>query len=167
MSELRSYMLQVKVVVSVSLILTSSGIYIQYENISNVVTSILEWGHGEEAKRERESNRELNHYSNVINDSPICMRWTINHSQVSVTDRRLAFSVANRMNFDNINGIPLFFPALIHCAACVCAWMCVCVALSAGCRCPFGYQTIAKICSPIYRGGKKQGGQKRRREGRA
>lgn len=81
---------------------------------------------GEEVKRERESNRELNHYSNIINDSPICMRWTINHSQVSVTDRRLAFSAANRMNFDNINGIPLFFPALIHCAACVCAWMCVC-----------------------------------------
>lgn len=37
------------------------------------------------------------------------MCWTINHSQVNVTDRSLAFSAANRMNFDNINGILLFF----------------------------------------------------------
>lgn len=37
------------------------------------------------------------------------MCWTINHSQVNVTDRRLAFSAANRMNFDNINSIPLSF----------------------------------------------------------
>lgn len=36
------------------------------------------------------------------------MWWTINHSQVKVTDRRLAFHAANRMNFDNINSIPLF-----------------------------------------------------------
>lgn len=44
------------------------------------------------------------------------MCWSINHSQVNVTDRRFAFSATNRMNFDNINGIPLFFPALIHSA---------------------------------------------------
>lgn len=55
----------------------------------------------------------MGHYSNVINDSPICMCWTINHSQVNVTDRRLSFSAANRMNFDSINSIPLS-PALIH-----------------------------------------------------
>lgn len=42
------------------------------------------------------------------------MCWTINHSQVNVTDRRFAFSASNQMNYDNIDGIPLSSPALIH-----------------------------------------------------
>lgn len=73
-----------------------------------------------ERKAEAETGeRELDHYSNVINDSLICMCRTINHSQVNVTDRRLSFPAANRMNFDNINSIPLF-PALIHFALFFC-----------------------------------------------
>lgn len=70
-------------------------------------------------RRGRDGERELDHYSNVINDSLICMCRTINHSQVNVTDRRLSFPAANRMNFDNINSIPLF-PALIHFALFFC-----------------------------------------------
>lgn len=60
-------------------------------------------------KRENENQT----MSNVINGLPIFMCRTINHSQVNATDRRLASSAANRMKFDNINGIPLF-SALIH-----------------------------------------------------
>lgn len=55
------------------------------------------------------------------------MRWTINHSQVNVTDRRLGFPAVNRMNFDNINGIPLF-----SCTHSFCSFS----ALATGC---FGY----------------------------
>lgn len=58
--------------------------------------------------------RESGHYSNVINDPPVCMCRTINHSQVKVTDRRFASWAANQMNFDNIDGIPLSSPTLIH-----------------------------------------------------
>lgn len=68
----------------------------------------------------RERERELNHQSNVINDLPICMCWTINHSQVNVTDRRFAFSAANRMKFDNINGIPLFSCTHSFCSFSLC-----------------------------------------------
>lgn len=81
------------------------------------------WERNENKQREksrgRGGERELDHYSNVINDSLICMCRTINHSQVNVTDRRLSFPAANRMNFDNINSIPLF-PALIHFALFFC-----------------------------------------------
>lgn len=125
---------------------------------SKVISSILAWECEKkegEREQEKEKDRELDHKSNVINDSPICTRWTINHSQVNVTDRRLGFPAANRMNFDNINGIPLF-----SCTHSFCSFS----ALATGC---FGYQTITKICSPIYWGSKRRREQSRRRERRA
>lgn len=93
--------------------------YTQFHFISRVFLFMLYWEYEREIEtnrkksRGRDGERELDHYSNVINDSLICMCRTINHSQVNVTDRRLSFPAANRMNFDNINSIPLF-PALIH-----------------------------------------------------
>lgn len=61
------------------------------------------------------------------------MRQTINHSQVKVTDRSFASWAANQMKFDNIDGILLSSPALIHFPR---------LLQDSGC---FGYQTITKI----------------------
>lgn len=40
--------------------------------------------------KEKRKGKITGHYSNVINDPPVCMCWTINYSQVKVTDRRFA-----------------------------------------------------------------------------
>ena len=93
------------------------------------------------------------------------MCWTINHSQVNVTDRQcLAFSAANRMNFDNINGIPLFFN--LHSFILLFFFFPLCC--PAGCAgVPLVIKLSPKFARPIYRGGGREGGQKTKQRGKS
>lgn len=94
------------------------------------------------------------------------MGWTINHSQVNVTDRRLAFSPANRMYFDNITGIALF--SCTHSSA---SDVCVQIGVFVCCWQDAGVALVIKLSPKFARTSieveKGKGGPKRRREERA